>query len=147
MAESDAVHRYVGKCGCGGLVISLESGLAAGQFQPRSDGPTCGFCREHDGVWISDPGGTLELRPADVTSVRSFASEQVAFHFCPSCGELAYALFAEAPGGREVAVTRVALFEAIRAVAQPTSLTSFEGESVEIGRQRRLARWTPVRRR
>lgn len=144
-SEPNLVHRYVGRCACGSLEVWLESGLAAETFQPRSDAPTCAFCREHDGVWISDPNGALDLRAADRTSVRRFASAQVEFHFCFTCGELGYAIFADAPRDAAVAVVRVALFEAIRTATQPTITTSFEGEPLAVGRQRRLAKWTPVR--
>jgi hypothetical protein len=138
------MQTYVGKCGCGRLEVRLESPLAADEFQPRSDAATCGFCREHDGVWISDPNGTLELRAADRTNVRRFASEQVQFHFCAECHDLAYAVFADTPRDRAVAVVRIALFESIRVAARPTLITSFEVETPAVGRQRRLANWTPV---
>jgi hypothetical protein len=145
--SSEAMHGYVGKCACGRLEVRLESGLAAEQFQPRSDAPTCAFCEQHDGVWISDPNGSLELRMADRTSVRSFGSGQVQFHFCTDCNELVYALFLDPSRDDAVAVVRVALFESIRVAAQPTLTTSFDGEDLAVGRQRRLAKWTPVRRR
>jgi hypothetical protein len=138
-----AVHEYVGRCGCGHVQVRLASELAPAQFQPRSDAATCQLCSEHDGVWISDPKGTLTVG-ADETTVRRFASEQVQFHFCSACNTLVYASFEDS--SRVVAVVRVALFEAIRGAALPTSPTSFEGESVVTGRERRLARWTPVER-
>jgi len=138
------MNEYVGKCPCGRVEVRLLSELTPGQFQPRSDAQTCRFCSEHDGVWISDPRGTLELRPADATSVRTFASEQVRFHFCSVCNTLVYATFEDAP--RSVAVVRVALFESIRRAALPTLTTNFETENVASGRQRRLEKWTPVHR-
>jgi hypothetical protein len=143
----DFVHLYVGRCACEGVEVRLVSGLAAERFQPRSDAPTCAFCREHDGVWISDPSGALELRADDRNSVRRFGSGEVGFHFCHVCRELAYAAFTDATRGDEVAVVRVALFDSIQAAAQPTVVTNFDGEPVAVGRQRRLAHWTPVRRR
>jgi len=109
---------YIGKCSCGAVEARLSSNLAPEQFQPRSDASSCGFCREHDGVWISDPAA--------------------------ACGDLAYALFADASQETAVAVVRVGLFEAIRSAARPVLVTSFEGETVEAGRQRRVAKWTPV---
>lgn len=138
---------YVGSCACGRLEVRLQSGLAAEQFQPRSDAPTCGFCREYDGVWISDPCGTLELRAADLTNGRRFGSGQVQFHFCPGCNELAYAVFGDESRDGAVAVARLAFFKAIRIAAQPVDMTNFEGEPLGVARQRRLAKWTPVRRR
>jgi hypothetical protein len=139
-----AVHEYVGRCECGEVEVRLSSVLTPAEFQPRSDAQTCRFCSEHDGVWISDPRGTLGVRAVDATTVRRFASEQVQFHFCSACNTLVYATFED--NSRVVAVVRVALFEAIRGAALPNSPTNFEGESAATGRQRRLARWTPVER-
>ena len=138
------MREYIGNCPCGRVDVRLSSELTPGQFQPRSDAQTCRFCREHDGVWISDPRGTLGLRAGDETSVRAFASEQVQFHLCSACGTLVYASFEDV--SRTVAVVRLALFESIRSAALPTVITNFETESVEVGRQRRLEKWTPVQR-
>ena len=132
------MHEYVGQCPCSRLQFRLVSELAPRQFQPRSDKPTCRFCSQHDGVWISDRGSTLQLPVADTTTVRAFASEQVQFHFCSACSTLAYARLVD------VAVVRLALFEAIRSAALPTVITTFETETVEAGRRRRLEKWTPV---
>jgi len=138
------MREYVGACACGSVEVRLTSALAPSEFQPRSDASTCAFCREHDGVWISDPAGALAIRAADRTSVRTFASERVGFHFCAACNELVYATFGDS--SREVAVVRAALFEAIRSAARPTLATNFEGEQLEGARQRRLEKWTPVQR-
>jgi hypothetical protein len=139
------MREYIGWCPCGRIEVRLCSELTTGQFEPRSDAQTCRFCSEHDGVWISDPRGTLRLpAAAGATRVRRFASEQVQFHFCAACDTLVYASV-EDPS-RTVAVVRVALFESIRIGALPTLSTDFGEESVAAGRQRRLEKWTPVHR-
>jgi hypothetical protein len=140
------MHDYVGRCACGRTELHLLSGLDASQFQPRSDAATCAFCSEHDGVWISDPGGTLRLRSSDQTRIETFASGQVKFNFCPGCDSLLYATFEDVAAGRSVAVVRLALFETIRAAAPRAMTTTFEGETLARGQQRRLENWTPVRR-
>jgi hypothetical protein len=140
------MHDYIGRCPCGTLQLSLRSALAPGQFQPRSDAATCEVCRKYDGVWISDPAGTLSVRSSVEAQIRRFASGQVQFHFCPSCASLVYATFEDAPSRRCVAVMRLAVFEPIRSAALPTVVTNFDGETLEAGRQRRLERWTPVLR-
>jgi hypothetical protein len=133
---------FFGRCRCGAIEVHLGSSLDAADFVPRSDAATCGFCRVHDGVWISDPGGELRLAPANRTVVRRFASREVAFHFCEACGELAYALFDDP--ARTVGVVRLGLFASIAVAARPPVATCFEDESREDGRARRLARWTTV---
>jgi hypothetical protein len=138
---------YVGKCSCGRVDVRFQSSVVPEQFQPRSDAATCSFCREHDGVWISDPKGALDLRTDDGTSVSRFGSRQVDFHLCTGCGELAYALVPDPSRAAAVGVVRLGLFESIRVAAQPTLTTSGEGETLDAARERRLARWTPVHRR
>jgi len=138
------MNEYVGQCACGRIEVRLLSGLSPSQFQPRSDAPTCRFCSEHDGVWISDPNGTLGLQAAARTRITRFGSEQVQFHFCSECDALVWAIFEDA--SKAVGVVRVSLFESIRAAGPPTVVMSYEEETVASGRQRRLARWTPVQR-
>jgi hypothetical protein len=140
------MHDYVGQCVCGRIEVHLDSDFTPGQFQPRSDAPTCGFCTAHDGVWISDPKGILRIHAADQTTIKRFASGQVQFHFCAACDTLLYALFEDASAATTVAVVRVGLFESIRSSAQPTLITNFETETVALGRQRRLEKWTLVQR-
>src|SRR6187399_2794150 len=70
----NAMPEYVGTCACGRVEVRLRSELAPGEFQPRSDAATCAFCREYDGVWISDPRGTLMVPATDETIARTFAS-------------------------------------------------------------------------
>src|SRR6266542_4188466 len=140
------MHEYVGKCACGRIEVHLLSGLAPNDFQPRSDAETCQFCRKHDGVWISDPNGTLRLRAADQTSIRTFGTGRVQFHFCSRCDNLVYAIYGDESRDEFVAVVRMALFESIRSAASPTLITNFERETLAVGRQRRREKWTPVQR-
>ena len=129
---------YLGACSCGATRVTLTSPRAPGDFEPRSDAEHCAFCREHGGIWISDPAGTLAIEPGNATTTRRFASDQVEFHFCAACGELAYAVF------ERVGVARRDLFAAIAPLAKPVVATNFDGEALDRGRARRLAAWTPL---
>jgi hypothetical protein len=138
------MSEYLGMCSCGQVELILRSELAAGDFRPRSDSKTCEFCRTHDGVWISDPKGSIAFRAHDRTSVKAFASGQVQFHFCADCGALAYALFDDPIQRMRVAVARMALFDAIARKKLPVAEFRFEYETLEAARRRRLLSWTPV---
>ena len=140
------MHEYTGTCRCGATTMTLASNLAPEKFQPRSDAQTCHFCREHDGVWISDPRGLLQLGKNNTTAIRKFASQQIQFHFCLRCGELAYATYYDGEKDKEVAVVRVRLFDTIDAIALPVKATNFDQETLAAGRARKLAHWTPVMR-
>ncbi|CCJ08176.1 Hypothetical protein BN69_2725 [Methylocystis sp. SC2] len=136
---------YRGNCPCGQVEVILCSELAPGDFRPRSDATTCRFCRAHDGVWISDPNGSIAFRADDRTSVTTFASGRVQFHFCAECGALAYALFDDPIQRVRVAVARIALFDAIVRQELPVAESRFECETLEAARRRRLLTWTPIR--
>jgi hypothetical protein len=142
------VVEYLGKCLCGQVKLTLFSKIAAEDFRPRSDAQFCEFCRAHDGVWISDPKGSISLRARDLTRVERFASGQVQFHFCAVCGTLEYALFEDAAAPRKrVAVARLALFDAIPRRNLPVDEFNFESETLEAAGIRRLKYWTPIRPR
>jgi hypothetical protein len=134
---------YLGSCRCGATTTRLRSGLPPEHIHPRSDAITCNFCRQHDGVWISDPQGVLMIDRGNKTTVSQFASEQVRFHFCAECREMIYAIFAD-PNGVEVAVVRIGLFKDIVSIARSVTKTTFEAESIDSANARRLRNWTPV---
>lgn len=133
------MHEYVGRCACGRVEVRLRSARAPGAFAPRSDAPTCSFCRAHDGVWISDPRGELIVNAAP-TRVATFASNAVQFHRCAACDELVYATF------EEVAVVRVGVFAELRGATAAVVTTNFDDEAPEAAGTRRRASWTPLRR-
>lgn len=137
--------KYQGVCSCGEVKVALHSDLRPEEFQPRSDAQTCHFCQEHKGIWISDAKGFVDIDPSNVTSIKTFASRQVKFHFCVKCKDLTYALYSDSAGVKEVAVVRRDLFEAIAPFAKPVMITDFDGEAQDVGQKRRLANWTPVR--
>lgn len=76
--------------------------------------------------------------------VERFASEQVTFHFCAKCHELAYAICADASAAKHVAVVRRDLFETIASAAKPVLVTNFEGATISEARKRRFETWTLV---
>jgi hypothetical protein len=139
-------NRYSGRCGCGcgGVQVILFSQLRPGDFEPRSDAATCQFCVLHDGKWISDPNGHLEICAGSRTAVVRNGSGNVQFHFCTDCRQLAYAIYHDEVNEKSVGVVRVALFADVAAGALPVKATNFDAESVVEARNRRLRNWTPV---
>ncbi len=138
------MNEHAGHCPCGETALRLFSTLDASAFVPRTDAPTCRFCREHDGVWIADPAGRLLVRAERGTNVARFGSRLVLFHFCAGCSTLTHAIFEDPRSALEVAVARVALFASIGAAARPTVITDFTGETASDAERRRLASWTPL---
>jgi hypothetical protein len=122
----------------------LVTELGPEEFQPRSDAATCDFCREHRGVWISDPKGALIIPEANRTATKRTGSGVVEFHFCARCAEMTYAIYSDAAEAKRVAVARRDLFEPIAGAAKPVAVTKFENADVAAARARRLQNWTLV---
>jgi len=82
-----AHFQHSGRCHCGGLRWTLDTGMALADFAPRAC--DCDFCTRHRAAWVSDPNGTLHLRDAG-GHVRRYrqGSAQADFVFCGSCGVL-----------------------------------------------------------
>jgi hypothetical protein len=126
--------------------VILSSELRPEDFEPRSDATTCQFCASHDGKWISDPNGYLEICAESRTKVVRNGSGMVQFHFCTDCQQLAYAIYRGERDEKSVGVVRLALFSDVAGRALPVKVTNFDGESMVDARNRRLRNWTPVGR-
>jgi hypothetical protein len=55
-------YEYAGRCHCGAIACTVQSGIRAGDFALRSC--DCSFCARHGAVYLSDPAGRLDLRSA-----------------------------------------------------------------------------------
>jgi hypothetical protein len=134
-------YAYNGACPCGDTTLVLHSNQAPETFIPRTDAPFCGFCRQHEGVWISDAQGVLVFNPSvQETRVQQFASGTAAFHFCKQCETLCVATI-DTPVSK--AVVRVALLPDIAENAQPVTTRNLNHETPEVRENRRVQHWTP----
>jgi hypothetical protein len=135
---------YSGHCRCGATDVLLRSSMEPSEFLPRSDSSVCEFCMRHDGIWISDPEGGLELSPESRTLIRRNGRGIVEFHFCARCDELAYAVDRIALAGRPVAIARLRIFPDIVSEILGIKRVDFREETAEAGGQRRSRTWTPA---
>lgn len=135
-------HQYKGSCSCGHVNYLLSSNLKQAAFIPRSDLSHCEFCKQYDGVWISDANGVLEIAPEANTKIRHHGERQVEFHFCTLCDELCFALYKAE--NKYFSVIRLHTIFAKEDEVGGIQFTDFRGETTEQSRLRRMDKWTPT---
>ena len=127
-----------GGCHCGNIRYRFYTELAPSQLSYRRC--ACSFCRKRGVVYTSDPQGRLEVNCNGDITVYQFASKDVEFISCPTCGILTHVLCASP--ARQYAVLNGNTFDAIpadRAIVQK----DFTAEDPAQARQRRYQNWIP----
>lgn len=129
--------RLEGHCHCGAIRVQFETDRPVA---PRAC--QCGFCRKQGARTLSDPGGSAVLTLGGPAIRYRFASKAADYVLCATCGIYVGAV-AEIEG-RTLATLNLNAFDDPRLdlEAEPVS---YEGESAETKKRRRLERWTPAR--
>ena len=133
---------YDGGCHCGAIGFRYLTRNAPADWSIRAC--QCRFCRLHDALSTSDPGGQIEFfapRPEHLQRYR-FALQTADFLLCRECGVYIGAVI-ETDEGRFGIVNTHAL------ATQPGDLAavepiSYDGEDAGGRVSRREERWTPV---
>lgn len=86
----DTQHLIEGGCHCGNIRYRFYTALSPHQLSYRAC--ACSFCSKRGAVYTSDPNGKLELKYSGEASVYQFASKEIAFVSCPSCGIMTHVL-------------------------------------------------------
>jgi len=130
-------------CHCGNLELTLETALQPEALPVREC--QCSFCRSHRVRACSDPHGSVRIHVQAVEDLSRyrFGLRTADFLVCRRCGNYLGAVITT-PDGRAYATANVNLFEAVQRFAQPAVAVSYEGETEEQRRARRMANWTPV---
>lgn len=133
---------YRGGCHCDAIGFQFRTTIAPADWSIRAC--QCRFCRLHDALSTSDPGGTLEFFAAQPELLQRyrFALQTADFLLCHNCGVYIGAIIATAKGRFGIINTH-ALSEqpADIAAVQPIS---YDGENTGGRVSRREDRWTPV---
>ena len=92
-----------GSCHCGSVTWTLDASLES------VTACNCTVCRRYGVLWAYDHEGEGEgegVRASGVTTAYVRGSKSIAFHFCPSCGCVAYwrSVLPGADGRRRMAV-------------------------------------------
>ncbi|MDX1498642.1 MAG: hypothetical protein R3176_02015 [Woeseiaceae bacterium] len=136
------IGTWSGSCYCRAIGFRYETALSPAEWSVRAC--QCGFCRKHDALSVSDPGGSVSFSAAEPGALvrYRFGLKTADFLLCRNCGVYVGAVIS-APAGRFGIINLHALDEppaGLRA-AQPVS---YDGESTTGRTGRRAERWTPV---
>lgn len=127
---------YEGACHCGAARASFRTELSP----PPLRACQCGFCRRHGAATTSDPDGLLTLSFAQTPRAYRFASRASEVLLCPGCG-VYVASCIDTREGKRATLNVVGMGIDL---PEPASPVSYEEESAEAKRARRLASWTPT---
>jgi hypothetical protein len=131
------------RCHCGNLEVTLETALPPEALPVREC--QCSFCRRHRVRATSDPHGSVRIRvrAAEDLTRYSFGMRTADFLICKRCGNYLAAVMTT-PDGRAYATVNLNLFEEVQRFTQPAVAVSYDDETEEQRRARRMMNWTPI---
>lgn len=125
-----------GGCHCGNIRYKFYTVFSAQQLAYRMCG--CGFCSKQGAVYTSDPQGRLELSCSGETRVYQFASKDVEFVSCKTCGIMTHVLCASA--SKLYTVLNSNTFDTVPPDRKITR-KDFSAETPQAAMQRRYQNW------
>ena len=131
-----------GQCHCGALGFTYTTSLPPAEWSVRAC--QCRFCRMHDAISTSDPGGRLEFFCDDDSLLQRyrFALKTADFLLCRNCGVYVGAII-DTDLGRYGIINTHALSPEPSNMAEVGAI-SYDDEDTEGRVSRRENRWTPV---
>lgn len=133
MSKQNAID---GGCHCGNIRYTFYTSLSPQQLSYRMCG--CRFCSKQGAVYTSDPQGRLELNYSGEISVYQFASKDVEFVSCKTCGIMTHVLCAS--DTQQYAALNTNSFDDIPADRKIVQ-KDFSGQDPAAARQRRYQNW------
>ena len=135
------MRNILGKCHCGNIEYEFLWPGSGNDIPVRAC--SCTFCRKHNGVYTSHPKGQLKVWVSDQSRVNKYAfgTKTAEFYICASCGVVPFVT--SKIQGKTYAVVNVNTFEDVNPEALVSSVTDFDGESIDERLQRRARNWIP----
>jgi hypothetical protein len=136
------VADYHGSCHCGAIGYCYACSTPPADWAIRAC--QCRFCRTHDALSTSDPGGTIEFKAHDAVQLRRyrFGLRTADFLLCRNCGVYVGAVI-ETPKGRFGIINTHALDDPQPPTAAARNM-SYDAEGTDERVERREQRWSPV---
>lgn len=133
---------YQGSCHCGAIGYTYRTAIPPDQWSIRAC--QCRFCRTHDALSASDPGGFVEFTTGDSKLLNRyrFGLRTADFLLCRECGVYVGALI-ETKNGQFGIINTHALLQYPETLAA-TEPMSYDSENVDGRVTRREERWTPA---
>lgn len=134
---------FTGSCHCGAIGYVYSTDRAPREWSIRAC--QCGFCRAHDALSTSDPGGMLSFQTEDPAALQRyrFALRTADFLLCRNCGVYIGAVI-EVDGSQYGIVNTRSLDDPPADMAGASPI-SYDSEDTAGRIDRRTERWTPVR--
>jgi hypothetical protein len=134
--------RYPGRCHCGNLTVTFETGQPSGKVPLRAC--TCTFCRRHGAIWTSDPAGALEVGVGDpaLLSRYRFGLGTSELLVCSTCGVLVAAV-CEIDGATYAALNAITLEDRASFTQLPQPV-DYDAETADDRIARRRRAWMPA---
>ena len=142
-SRATILQSHEGACHCGALGFTYRTGLPGERWSVRAC--QCSFCRLHDALSTSDPGGELvfAVREPQLLQRYRFGGRTADFLLCMRCG--VYVGAQMTADGRAFGILNI---HALRAppsgLPRPVAM-SYDGETAAERRSRRMQRWTPLK--
>lgn len=133
---------FRGSCHCGAIGFLYRTDAAPESWSIRAC--QCGFCRAHDALSASDPGGSVEFTSSnpELLNRYRFGLRTADFLLCRQCGVYIGALI-ETEKGQFGIINTHALTETPEKLA-PIEPMTYDAEDVSGRVARREDRWTPA---
>ncbi|MDH3612562.1 MAG: hypothetical protein OES10_04700 [Gammaproteobacteria bacterium] len=133
---------YDGGCHCGAVGFRYTTVISPEDWSVRAC--QCRFCRMHDALSTSDPGGNLQIFAPEPTALRRyrFALKTADFLICTRCGIYIGAVI-DATAARFGIINTHALNETPPGIAAVGAI-SYDNEDASGRINRREECWTPV---
>lgn len=137
------MSNYTGRCFCGAIGFTYSTEIKPPDWSIRAC--QCRFCRAHDALSTSDPGGTLSFDATEPEQLQRyrFAMKTADFLLCRNCGVYIGAVITT-PAGAWGIVNTHALDPVPDDIADVQPI-SYDNEDSSGRIARREERWTPVR--
>lgn len=133
---------YIGSCHCGAIGFLFRTAIEPDQWSIRAC--QCSFCRAHDALSTSDPGGDMSFiakNPALLQKYR-FGLKTADFLLCRECGVYIGALIET--GGKSFGIINIHALRDAPPNLAPTAPISYDNEDTGGRVTRREQKWTPV---
>lgn len=133
---------YTGSCHCQAIGFRYLTSIRPADWSIRAC--QCRFCRAHNALSTSDPGGQLQFLAGDPARLRRyrFSLRTADFLLCSNCGVYIGAVI-ETDAGRYGIINTHALSARPPQIAAVAPV-SYDGEDTGGRISRRQDRWTPV---
>ena len=133
---------YTGSCHCGAIGFLYQTAIEPDQWSIRAC--QCSFCRTHDALSTSDPGGNMSFTAAkpELLQKYRFGLMTADFLLCRECGVYIGALIET--DGKAFGIVNVHALKDTPANLAPTAPISYDDEDTGGRVSRREQRWTPV---